>query len=125
MRCLNIELENQNESRDAKTIAREIAENDTKKTEILIIYQKEPHAGQMAFKNIRQPESLEERIELAARMKDEYEMPMPVLVDTMKDQSRAYYSELPSPVFIINEQGLIQKKFPWPDVDQIRDALLN
>ena len=79
----------------------------------------------MAFKNIRQPESLEERIELAARMKDEYEMPMPVLVDTMKDQSRAYYSELPSPVFIINEQGLIQKKFPWPDVDQIRDALLN
>ena len=50
-------------------------------------------------------------------------MPMPVLVDTMEDQSRAYYSELPSPVFIINEQGLIKNKFPWPDVDQIREAV--
>ena len=67
--------------------------------------------------------ALEERIELAGRMQEEYEMPMPVLVDTMEDQSRAYFSELPSPVFIINAQGQIQAKFPWPDVDQIRDAL--
>ena len=116
MRCLNAELELQNR------LAEEAA-SESNQIEILIIYQKEPHAGQMAFKNIRQPESLEERIELAGRMQEEYEMPMPVLVDTMEDQSREYFSELPSPVFIINAQGQIQAKFPWPDVDQIRDAL--
>ena len=99
------------------------SKRESPETEILIIYQKEPHAGQMAFKQIRQPESTRERIALAKKMKDEYEMPMPVLVDTMEDQSRAYYSELPSPVYIINAQGKIDAKFPWPDVEQIREAL--
>jgi len=69
----------------------------SKEAEILIVYQKEPHPGQMAFKAIAQPETFEARVELAKKMKDEYEMPMTVLVDTMEDQSRALFSDLPSP----------------------------
>ena len=91
--------------------------------EILIVYQKEPHPGQMAFKEIAQPESFEARVELAQKMKDEYEMPMTVLVDTMEDQSRALFSDLPSPVFIIDAKGVIQDKFPWPESKQIESAV--
>lgn len=92
-------------------------------TEIVIIYQKEPHIGTMAFRNIRQPENFEERVTLAKRMKEEYEMPMDVLVDTMDDASRKIFSDLPSPVFVIDKNGVVQDKFPWPDQEQIAASI--
>ena len=78
----------------------------------------------MAFKNIAQPETTEERIALAKKMKDEYELPMPILVDTMEDQSRALLSDLPSPVFVVDAKGIIRVKLPWPDFGLIRRAVL-
>jgi len=92
-------------------------------TEIIIVYQKEPHPGQMAFKDIAQPETFEQRCTLAKRMKDEYELPMTVLVDSMEDQSRALFSDLPSPAFIIDAQGTIREKFPWADAETIGPAV--
>ena len=77
----------------------------------------------MAFKEIAQPETFEARVQLARKMKDEYEMPMTVLVDTMEDQSRALFSDLPSPVFIIDAEGTIRNKFPWPESAQIKSAV--
>ncbi len=91
--------------------------------EILIVYQKEPHPGQLAFTEIAQPESFEQRCDLASKMKDEYELPMTVLVDSMEDQSRALFSELPSPAFIIDAQGVIRAKFPWADAETIGPAV--
>ena len=91
--------------------------------QILIIYQKEPHAGQLAFKTIAQPETFEQRRELARRMKEEYELPMTILVDSMEDQSRALFSDLPSPAFVIDATGVIRAKFPWADADTIRPAV--
>jgi hypothetical protein len=95
----------------------------TNEAEIAILYQKEPHCGQMAFENIQQPETMEERIALAKRMKEEYELPMPILADTMADQSRELLSDLPSPVFIIDAAGTIQAKLPWPETRLIQDAV--
>ena len=77
----------------------------------------------MAFSEIAQPESFEARCELAKKMQDEYELPMTILVDTMEDQSRALFSDLPSPVFIIDAEGMIVAKFPWPDGPQIKQAI--
>ena len=91
--------------------------------ELLVVYQKEPHAGQLAFKDVAQPETLEQRVSLAKRMKDEYELPMTVLVDSMEDQSRALLSDLASPAFVINSDGVIANKFPWADADQIEAAV--
>ena len=91
--------------------------------QIVIIYQKEPHPGQLAFKKIAQPETFEQRCELARRMQEEYELPMTVLVDTMEDQSRALFSDLPSPAFVIDSEGIVQAKFPWADAQTIRPAV--
>ena len=79
---------------------------------VVIVAQKEPHAGSLAFKDISQPETVAERTELAKRMKDEFELPMPVLVDSMKDTSRALFTDLPSPAFIIDEKGILRSKMP-------------
>ena len=89
----------------------------------MIVYQKEPHAGQLAFRDVAQPETLEQRVSLAKRMKEEYELPMTVLVDTMEDQSRALLSDLASPAFVIDADGMIANKFPWADAPQIEAAV--
>ena len=62
---------------------------------------------------------------LEKKMKTEYEMPMTVLVDSMEDQSRALFSDLPSPVFIIDGDGRIQHKSPWPDATLIESVVAN
>ena len=77
----------------------------------------------MAYKDIAQPETFAERCELAERMKSEFEMPMPVLVDTMRDDSRALFSDLPSPVYILDARGVVRAKFPWPDQVTIERAV--
>ena len=56
-------------------------------------------------------------------MKDEFEMPMDVLVDTMDDSSRKLFSDLPSPVFVIDKEGIVRDKFPWPDQEQIAESI--
>jgi len=77
----------------------------------------------LAYRDIQQPENFEQRCELAARMKDEFEMPMDVLVDTMEDHSRQIFSDLPSPVYVMDSKGVVRAKFAWPDQEQIKSAV--
>ena len=56
-------------------------------------------------------------------MKEEYELPMTVLVDSMEDQSRELFSDLPSPAFVIDRKGIIQAKFPFADAETIEPAV--
>lgn len=94
-------------------------EQDGSKIVMLIVAQKEPHAGTLAYKDISQPETLAERTKLAKRMKDEFELPMTVLVDSMEDTSRAYFTDLPSPAFIIDAQGVVRGKMSWSQPEDI------
>jgi len=91
--------------------------------QIIIVYQEEPHAGQMAFAKLAQPESFEARRALAKRVQDEYELPRTILVDTMEDQSRTLFSDLASPVFIMDTSGAIVAKSLWADRPQIGLAI--
>ena len=77
----------------------------------------------MAFANISQPETFEERCALAKRMIDEYELPMDVLVDTMADSSRSLFTDLPSPVYVLDAKGVVKAKFAWPDQEQIKTEI--
>ena len=89
----------------------------------LVVEQKEPHAARMAFASIVQPENIQQRTELARRMKDELELPMDVLVDAMDDSSRALFGDLPSPAFVIDASGAIVAKFPWAEASLIEKAI--
>lgn len=88
---------------------------DEKDAIIVVVEQKEPHAGRMAFADVVQPECFEERRALAVKMRDELQLPMTILVDGMEDLSRALFSDLPSPAFVIDRDGVIRDKLPWAD----------
>ncbi len=89
----------------------------------LVIEQREPHAGRMAFTTIEQPETFEARRALAVRIRDELEIPLPILIDGMDDASRAVFGDLPSPAFVIGRDGSIVDKLPWADPEAIAATL--
>lgn len=88
-----------------------------------MVEQKEPHAGVMAFADVAQPGTFAERCTLARRMRDELEVPLPIYVDGMDDASRALFSDLPSPAFLIDRAGRIADKLPWADPAPLAAAL--
>jgi hypothetical protein len=88
-----------------------------------VVEQQEPHAGRMAFTEIAQPTTFAERCALARRIRDELELPLPIFVDGMDDASRALFSDLPSPAFVIDRQGRIADKLPWADPELLRASL--
>lgn len=102
---------------------RELYEKVGKRVAILVVHQREPHAGQMAFRAIEQPTSFEERRTLALRARDELQIPMTILVDGMDDASRALFGDLPSPAFVIDAHGVIRDKLPWADPDLLGKRL--
>lgn len=88
-----------------------------------VVEQKEPHVGRMAFADIEQPATFAERCTLAQRIRDELEVPLPIYVDGMDDASRALFSELPSPAFVIDRQGNIADKLPWADAEPLQASI--
>ena len=71
--------------------------------QFVFVYQREPHAGQLAFVDVQQPKDLGERVELARRTCTDMELaPASIWVDGMDDQSRALFGDLPSPAIVID-----------------------
>lgn len=89
----------------------------------MVVEQKEPHAGRMAFADVEQPATFEARCTLAERIRDELEVPLPLYVDGMDDASRALFSDLPSPAFVIDREGRIADKLPWADPEPLRRSI--
>ena len=85
-----------------------------------MVYQREPHARQLAFRDVAQPETFEERTELARRMLDELELDVEVWVDDLGDRSRAAFGDLPSWAVMLGNGGHIKRKLAWPDEDSLR-----
>lgn len=90
----------------------------------MLVYQREPHAGQMAFEKIDQPTTMEARRSLARRTCQELDWQGETVIDSMDDASRAAFGDLPSPAILIDPQGLIVAKLPWAEASSIQSQLL-
>lgn len=88
-----------------------------------VVEQREPHAGRMAFADLEQPATFAERLALARRLRDELEVTLPIYVDGMDDASRALFSDLPSPAFVMDRAGRIAKKLPWAEPEPLGKVL--
>lgn len=90
----------------------------------MFVYQREPHARQMAFADVAQPKDLGERCELARKTCDEMALdPSMVWIDGMDDQSRALFGDLPSPAIVVDPFGVIRAKLPWAEPEALGPVL--
>ena len=74
----------------------------------------------MAFQDVMQPETFEERAALARRMLEELQLDVEVWVDDLGDSSRAAFGDLPSWAVMLSSGGTIRRKIAWPDPDGLR-----
>ena len=85
-----------------------------------MVYQREPHARQLAFGDVAQPETFAERAALARRMLKELELDVEVWVDDLGDRSRATFGDLPSWAVMLSRGGSIKRKVAWPDPESLQ-----
>ena len=79
----------------------------------IILYQREAHAGEFRFADVEQPETAEERKELALKTCDELHIATKVVLDDMANTVRKAYGGLPNSAYIIDRGGTIIHKEPW------------
>lgn len=90
----------------------------------MFVYQREPHARQLAFQDVPQPANLGERCELARRTCAEVSLePASMWIDGMDDQSRALFGDLPSPAIVVDPFGVIRVKLPWAEPEVLGPRL--
>ena len=88
-----------------------------------MLYQREAHAGEYGFKDVEQPESFEQRRELAAKACDELQIATTVVIDDMKDSVRQAYGRVPNSADIVDKGGRIVFKEPWAQPSAWREVL--
>jgi|SaaInl7_200m_RNA_FD_contig_21_2970923_length_805_multi_21_in_0_out_0_2 hypothetical protein len=96
---------------------------DNPEVAMFIIYQREAHAGEMRFKDIEQPTSMEERLKLARSACSEDNIEIPVLVDGINNDVAMTYGRLPNSTVVINKKGIIVEKQGWADSKKTDEVL--
>jgi hypothetical protein len=75
------------------------------------------------FKDVEQPETMEERKELAEKACDELHIASLVVIDDMENTVRRTYGRLPNSAYIIDKGGEIVYKEAWAHPDGWPDIL--
>ncbi|MCB9877141.1 MAG: hypothetical protein H6835_06010 [Planctomycetes bacterium] len=81
----------------------------------VVVYQREPHARQMAFAEVPQPLDHAERAKLAQQALDELKLDVDVWIDDEGDQSRAMFGDLPHSAIVLDPAGTVRLKLSWCD----------
>lgn len=89
----------------------------------MLVYQREPHARQMAFEAIPQPTCYAERLALADRTQEDFGLACDVVVDAMDDRSRALFGDQPNSLILVGPDGVVRMKQPWADPDELEAVL--
>lgn len=90
----------------------------------MFLYQREPHARQLAFTDVAQPANYAERLALAVRTCEELALDQDLVwVDRMDDRTRAMLGDLPSSAVVVDPFGVIRHKLPWAEPERIEPLL--
>lgn len=89
----------------------------------MVVYQREPHARQLAFDDVPQPTTRDERVALAHRTLDELNLRADVWVDDLGDSSRAAFGDLPNAAIVIDPLGIVHTKLSWFDPEAVDNVI--
>jgi hypothetical protein len=89
----------------------------------LVVYTREPHAGEGGFCDVAQPQSFEERTGLARRLLTEDALARGILIDEMNDSIQTSYGGLPNMLYLIDPAGRVAAKWQWADAETLEEYL--
>lgn len=88
-----------------------------------MVYIREPHPGEPAFRQYVQPQNLEQRRQYARELATTRHMKATVVVDTMDDAVSEQFGSLPNMVYVIDHNGTIVYKATWTMAEKIDRVL--
>jgi len=91
--------------------------------EFVVVYVREPHPGEPAFRQYKQPQNLEQRRQYAQELAVTRLMKTTVVVDTMDDVVSEQFGSLPNMVYVIDRNGTIAYKATWTMAEKIDQVL--
>ena len=91
--------------------------------EFVVVYVRDPHPGEPAYRKYVQPENMKQRKQYAKELADTRNMAATVVVDSIQDETYTLYGSLPNMVYVINRDGTIAYKATWAMADKIDPVL--
>jgi hypothetical protein len=91
--------------------------------EFVVVYVREPHPGEPAYRTYQQPQTLEQRRQYARELTATRRMQVTVVVDTMNDDISERFGSLPNMVYVIDRQGVIAYSATWTMAEKIDHVL--
>lgn len=91
--------------------------------ELVVVYVREPHPGEPAYRQYVQPQNLEQRRQYARELATTLHMKATVVVDTMDDAVSEQFGSLPNMVYVIDRNGTIVYKATWTMAEKIDQVL--
>lgn len=89
----------------------------------MVVYVREPHPGEPAYRRYVQPQNLEQRRQYAQELAATRHMKATVVVDTMDDAVSKQFGSLPNMVYVIDRNGTIVYKATWTMAEKIDQVL--
>ena len=94
-------------------------EYDGINTRFFLVYVREAHPGE----RIPAHSSLDDKMSAAARLRDEENIEMPIVVDELRGPIHRKYGKLPNATFLIDKSGRIAFRALWTRPEVIEEAL--
>jgi hypothetical protein len=91
--------------------------------EFVVVYVREPHPGEPAYRQYVQPQNLEQRRQYARELATTRHMKATVVVDTMDDTVSEQFGSLPNMVYVIDRDGTVAYKATWTMAEKIDQVL--
>lgn len=89
----------------------------------MLVYVREPHAGEKEFTDVKQPKTLEERRRLAEATRHELSTKVSLVLDGMDDAVRSAYGDLPNSTYLIGRDGRVFFKQAWTQAAALESAI--
>jgi len=94
-----------------------------KGVEFVVVYVREPHPGEPAYRQYKQPQNLEQRRQYARELATTRHMKATVVIDTMDDTVSEQFGSLPNMVYVIDRDGTVAYKATWTMAEKIDRVL--
>jgi len=91
--------------------------------EFVVMYVREPHAGERGFPEYRDHESFEHKMEMADELRQLKDVTIPVGVDDMSEEQHLALGNLPNMVYVVDRNGKVAYSNTWQHAEDIDEAL--
>lgn len=91
--------------------------------EFIAMYVREPHAGERSFKQYRDHESFEHKMDLAQELQRLKNIELTVGVDDMDQEQHLALGNLPNMAYVVGKDGKVAYSNTWQHAEHIDETL--